>query len=880
MRRITNLIVERNKVILLVFLLLALCSVWLMTKVSINADMSKYLPEASTTKSGMEIMNNEFPAASAFNLMFKNLKAEEKMDVYEWLAKVENVQSVSYEEGSERYNKEIYTLYVVTVDAGAYSPEAKAVVNAVKDQYAAYDISLNGEAAGNTAIDIIPQVAGIAFVILLVILFLMCESWIEPFLFLLTIAVAILINMGTNIIFDSVSEITYAIAAVLQLVLSMDYSIMLLNRYRQEKRSEENKSEAMKKALQNGFAAISSSSITTIVGMLALVFMSFTIGRDMGFVLAKGVFLSLVCIFTVLPALILLSDKLIEKTSKKSLHIKMDAVAAFSYRGRYVICVVFVLLFAGSFLLKGNVSITYTMSEYYEIDRIFPQDNPIVVLYENKDEKAIAALAEKWEQDAAVKSVNAYTTTLGKDLTYGELADAADMDETLVAMMYSLYFDEASGAAERKIAFGDFLQFLKDDVATNEQFASYFTEDDLAGFDAFGGEVRLSADEFAAYSGMNTAMVQQLFNYYFNIYGQTEDNKIAQDTLLQFILTDLASNERYAPFFTEDILKQLTAMSAGTDSGVMEQEMSSGELAAFIGMDEAIVEQLFRYYAIAHGETPQGKISLYDFIGFVTDEAASNELFRPYVTEEILAQLTGAKAEMDDGLKQLVGGKYSRAIITTSLAEESDETFSFIESLERDLDAFSGEHYLIGNSAMAYEMHQSFPKEMNFITLLTVIAIFIVVAVAFRSLSVPFVLVCIIQCAVHLTMGTVYLQGSSMYYLPLLIVQCLLLGATIDYGILYATHYREARNILPSKEAVITALNNTIHTILTSSIILISITLILGSMLLSSDPSISEILLIIARGGFCATVLVVFILPGILCAFDKWVVRKSGAKDT
>ena len=195
----------------------------------------------------------------------------------------------------------------------------------------------------------------------------------------------------------------------------------------------------------------------------------------------------------------------------------------------------------------------------------------------------------------------------------------------------------------------------------------------------------------------------------------------------------------------------------------------------------------------------------------------------------------------------------------------------------------TGAHYLVGNSAMAYEMSLSFPKEMDFITILTAVAIFLIVAIAFRSISIPTILVALIQCAVFITMGIAYVQGSSIYYLPLLIVQCLLMGATVDYGILYTSYYREARRTMDRKAAVCAALNNAIHTILTSAVILIAVTIVLGFVVADSQPAISEILAIIGRGGICSTVLVVFVLPGIMAAFDRFICRKKdtleGGKD-
>ncbi|MDR1538564.1 MAG: MMPL family transporter [Clostridiales bacterium] len=799
MQRTSKFIVEKSKIILAVFALLVACCLVLMTKVNINADLTKYLPDDSPTKIGMEIMDSEFPPASTFSIMFRDLDEDEKQAISSGLSGIQNVMEVLHESGSEKYEKDGYTLYTVNLEVAANTPEAKASVDEAKEKFSAYKPELNGDAAGNTVIDILPQLAGAAFILLFIILIIMCESWIEPILFMVCIAMAIVLNMGSNVIFGEISEITNSIAAILQLCLSMDYSIMLLNRYRQEKKSSENKNEAMKKALQKSFRAISSSSITTVAGMLALAFMSFTIGRDMGFVLAKGVFLSLVCIFTILPALILIFDGLIEKSAKRSIPLKMDKIASLSYKLRYGVLAFFIALFALCFFLRGNVSITYTMTEYEKINRVFLLDNSIVVLYRNEDEDRVGPLAEKWKENSFAESVGAYATTLGKKLSSDEAAEAFGMDKTTSALLYSHYMDVRGEETGKKIALGEFLQFL---------------------------------------------------------------------------MVDAAENGQLAPLFTGGALTQLSSAMPSMPPEMMAQEFSSAEFAAFTQIGEGTAELLYNLYAIMHGDLPEEKISIIDFTDFIIDDVSENEQFKPFFSNETLSEIKESRAALDDALKQLVGENYSRIAITARLPVESDETIEFLSGLKQDLAAASaGENYIIGNSAMADELRVSFPSELNIITLISVAAIFIIIAIAFKSMVVPVILVCIIQCAVFAAMGLTYLQGSSIYYLPLLIVQCLLLGSTVDYGILLTSYYREARNALDVKQAVSLALNNSIHTVMTSALILILLTIILGIMLSGSDPAISEILQTVGKGGICATALVVLILPGILVALDKFVAK-------
>ncbi len=321
MKKFMGFLVDKRIYVVIGMLLLTIVSVVLMNYVNINEDLTKYLPSNSEMKKGLDIMNDEFAninSTESFKIMFTGLSIEEKSTLYEELKTFDGVNEVVYDINSEEYNKDDYTMYEINTvfDSKTKTEEViNGVVGKYKSDYKMYYYYANGDDTVLTTI--IP----IALVILLVILLLMCNSYFEPVILLATIGVAVLINMGTNAILPNVSNMTNSIAAVLQLVLSMDYSIILINRYRQEKKwlgYTDNK-QAMKNALINSFGSITSSSLTTFVGLLALLFMSFTIGRDMGIVLSKGVLLSLISVFTVLPSLILWCDKILVKTEKKSL---------------------------------------------------------------------------------------------------------------------------------------------------------------------------------------------------------------------------------------------------------------------------------------------------------------------------------------------------------------------------------------------------------------------------------------------------------------------------------------------------------------------------------------------------------------------------------
>lgn len=323
LKKVVDFLTKKRLLIFIITIILAIGSGIAMLFVNINEDMTKYLPEDSQMKQGMDIMENEFETTTTnetFKIMFEDLESNDKQTIFEELSNYEGVENVLYDENSADYNKENYTLYVIETKYQSISKTQELLDSIVKDykhDYKLYSYYNNSE--DNLLDFLIP----IAVVIVIIILFIMSTSLIEVLLILSNIGIAIVLNMGTNIIFSSISDMTFSIAAVLQLVLSIDYSIILVNRYKQERINTDSPIEAMKKALYNAFKSITSSSLTTFVGLLALIFMSFTIGKDMGLVLAKGVLFSLICVFTLLPTLIIWSDKLLKITDKKYLLAKI-----------------------------------------------------------------------------------------------------------------------------------------------------------------------------------------------------------------------------------------------------------------------------------------------------------------------------------------------------------------------------------------------------------------------------------------------------------------------------------------------------------------------------------------------------------------------------
>ena len=478
MKKITDFIVRRRNIIMVVFIFFAIVSVFLSQQVKINYEMTEYLPSDSETKIGMDIMEKEFDEEkeSYLNIMFKNLTEDEKDNMYKKILEIDGVSSVDYEKESEEYNSNEYTLYVINVDDTDDSETAATVYDTVNNEFKDYEFYTSGSIKDRNMTILPTWILVLAVAIVAIILIIMCESYIEPFLFLVCIGIAVLLNNGTNIIFGTVSNITSSISAILQLALSMDYSIMLINRYRQEKEKNNNNVEAMKEALYKSFSSIFSSSLTTIVGLITLVFMSFTIGKDLGLVLAKGVLLSLLVIFTCLPALILIFDKLITKTKKKAPKITLNHLGNFIYKFRSIGFILLIILFLGSYILKGNLKILYTPSDEDKIAEVFTENNQMAIVYNNKDEETVSKYLKELEDTKKVDEVLAYGNTIGEKLKYDEFNDKLEelntdtkIDDYLLKILYYNYYNDNK---DKTMTFNEFIKFTEDNVLNNKNLSS------------------------------------------------------------------------------------------------------------------------------------------------------------------------------------------------------------------------------------------------------------------------------------------------------------------------------------------------------------------------------------------------------------------------
>ena len=840
-------------------------------------------------------MEEEFPeedAAYTIRVMFRGLSDDKKTELKDALATIQNVERVSFDPDSSDYNSGEYTLYILNTQYGYDTEEETAIEEQVAETYSDYDLTIKNDDTSSPDIPFSVYLA--AFGIILIVLLISCGSYFEPVLFLITIGVAVVLNLGTNYFLGEISDVSFGIAAVLQLALSMDYSIILMNRYRQELKKTDDRKEAMKSALRAAFGSITGSAVTTIVGLLVLVFMSFKIGADIGVVLAKGVAFSMLCVFTVLPALILMSHRLIEKTekrkragdtNKKSLSA---ALGKFSYRFRKVIAVLFVVLFVGTGYLQYGTKTVYTLAEKDPIASIFPKDNTIVLLYDNADEDKIPEIASAMEGKDGVTSVLSYPTTIGRQCTVDEMTELlSDLGGDLKAdagLLNIVFYRYGTKGQTDPMTLSAFVEFLSDTVAADPLFSDYIDETAAAQLAALKPltdqealRTPLPPAVLAQSLGMDEGQVTQLFMLRYGME-YTPDKTMSLYEFVSFLTETVLPNPEYAAMFDDAAKGTLYQTKVIADAVVNDKEFTAKEMADLLGemgspFDENTVELLYLYHGSMEQTDTAYTMSPVQLVEYL-ETLSSDPSFSSLLTAEQKDGISKAKTQLDDGTAQLKGDEQSRLTITTKLPVESEKTSAFVKELSALCDeVLPGEHYLIGNSIMVDEMESGFGREQLVITLLTAISIFIVVALTFRSLAIPAILVLIVQCGVFITVSALGAIGGSMYYLALLIVECILMGATIDYGILFTSYYREMRATLPVSEALIAAYKGSIHTILTSGTIMVLITAVIGP--LFGNPTIEQIVRTLSVGCASAMFLILFLLPGIIALCDRAVIGKN-----
>lgn len=471
-----------------------LCSV-LIFKVNVNSDMTKYLPDGSQMRQGLEIIQDEFglsPASvGSVRIMTGRLDSASCAKVRASLLERPEVISVSDSHTStptaspegDSHSSTLtsgpeggYTLLELGVVPGT---DLKALAKELAKDFSKDTVigtSLDGATPN-------PLILIIGIIILVVILLVMTKSWLEPVLLMIATGMAVIVNMGTNAFLESVSITTNSIAAILQLVLSIDYSVILMNRYRQEKSHNHDKEVAIRRAIRKSFRPVLSSSCTTVIGLLMLCFMSLKIGADLGIVLAKGVLCSLLFTYSALPGLLVIFDKGIERSGKPVPILPTDGIARMSEKHRIPISIAFLALFAAAFILHYNTKISFSTDYVSPIDEVFPKANSIIAVYDNRDEQQIIGLMDTLKGDPHVQTTLSYPSLMLKQLDVNELGmllatlapeRAAQMnEETIRLACYSVRSRECEPI---KLSFSEFAGFLAEQAESDGLISGFIDE--------------------------------------------------------------------------------------------------------------------------------------------------------------------------------------------------------------------------------------------------------------------------------------------------------------------------------------------------------------------------------------------------------------------
>ncbi|MCD8109387.1 MAG: MMPL family transporter [Clostridiales bacterium] len=485
MKKFYRVIVYNPKKIILLFILFSVIGAFLQSLVSVDYDLKDYLPEESASTVSLEVMQEEFDSGIPnARVMVRDVTIAEALDYKEQLLNCEGVTAVTWLDDAidilepvemadtdtvETYYKDNTALFTLTIDREQRVEAVDAIRELIGEENAMDGDAVSSAISTTGTISEIRKIVIFAVLFVLAVLLLTTTSWAEPFLVLIGLGAAVLINMGSNLIFGEISFVTHAAGAILQLAVSLDYSVFLLHRFEECRRTAAGRKsaadekgrmaserkvmpdeqgrmaneragmvdekEAMVEALCKSASSILSSGLTTVIGFLALVFMSYRIGMDLGLVLAKGVAISLVTVFVFVPALTVTAYKWIDKTRHRSLMPDFRRFGRVITRVMLPMVCVFAVLIVPGFLASNQSDFYYGSVYIYGEDTQFGQDTAViqsvfgekdtyVAMVPEGDTATEQALSDTLRELPQVKSILSYVDTVGAEIPYAYLDDS------------------------------------------------------------------------------------------------------------------------------------------------------------------------------------------------------------------------------------------------------------------------------------------------------------------------------------------------------------------------------------------------------------------------------------------------------------------------
>ena len=459
MEKIASVIVDKRNILFLAFLAAAIFCAFSRNWVQVNDSLTDYLPQDTETRQGLELMEQEFVTFGTAEIMVQNITFEQAQALCEKIEQTQGVKSVEFDDSRDHYAS-ASALFSVTFDGEENDQVSIDALAEVREKLSDYDLYVSST-VGNPLKAVINSemlvVDIIAVVIIVLVLLLTSKTYAEIPVLLITFGAAAILNMGTNYLMGEISFVTNSIAIVLQLALAIDYAIILCHRYMEE---HENKParEAAIIALSKAIPEISASSLTTVSGLLALSFMQYKLGYDIGVVLIKAILLSLCSVFLLMPGLLVTFSRLIDKTHHKNFVPKISFLGKAAYATRYVIPPIFSCVIVGAFIFAGRANYVYSQYSVSSIrhndtqiadmliEEQFGSTNQMAVIVPSGDYEREARMIENIEDLprtvsvtglANIEAVDGYYLT--SRLTPRQFAELTDLDFEVAKVLYSGY---------------------------------------------------------------------------------------------------------------------------------------------------------------------------------------------------------------------------------------------------------------------------------------------------------------------------------------------------------------------------------------------------------------------------------------------------------
>lgn len=458
---VATFIVNKRKAIEILFVLAIIYSVLCINKVQVNQDITSYLPADSETRQGLSIMDEQFMTYGSAKVVLANVTFNQADSLVDSLENVDGVKEVAFDDSSDHF-KGTNALFDITFSGTSDEQVSKDALNSVKDILADYDVYVSTEvgseesSAESLAKDM-NIILVLAVVVIVAVLLLSTKAYLQIPVLLITFGVAAILNMGTNYWFGTISSITNSIAVVLQLALAIDYAIILCDRFMEEHETLDAE-EAVKVALSKAIPEISSSSLTTISGMVAMMFMQFRLGYDMGIILVKAIILSLISVFFLMPGVLLIFAKGIDKTHHKCYVPKITIVGKFANKTKYIIPPLFIICLVFAFMKSNNCQYIYDTSSIVSakkseskiaqetIEETFGASNQLVVMVPKGDYESEHKVVKKLQNLDYVTSALALSNVSINDeyvltdkLSPRQFSELVGIDREVVEVLYMAY---------------------------------------------------------------------------------------------------------------------------------------------------------------------------------------------------------------------------------------------------------------------------------------------------------------------------------------------------------------------------------------------------------------------------------------------------------